>query len=144
MSSVFSKIIAGDLPGQFVWADDICVVMAAIEPSRPGHVMVVPRAEIAKFNDVAPADFSHMMNVAQVIATAQEKAFSVPRAVVAILGFEVPHTHVHVIPAESEDAARLSGATQAPHDEIAAAMDKLRAALIEAGFAAQVRAALEH
>lgn len=141
MSTIFSKIIAGDIPGQFVWADDVCLVMATIEPVRPGHVMVVPRAEVAKFNDVDPADFAHMMQVAQIVASAQEKAFGVPRAVVAILGFEVPHTHVHVIPAESEDAARFSDAVAAPAEEIASAMDKLRAALAEAGYAEQVEAA---
>ena len=141
MSTIFSKIIAGEIPGQIVWADDVCVVMATIEPVRPGHVMVVPRAEVAKFNEVDAGDFGHMMRVAQIVASAQEKAFGVPRAVVAILGFEVPHTHVHVIPAESEEAARFSDAVAAPAEEIAAAMDKLRAALIETGYADQVAAA---
>lgn len=141
MSTIFSKIIAGEIPGQFVWADDVCVVMATIELVRPGHVMVVPRAEVAKFNEVDAGDFGHMMRVAQIVASAQEKAFGVPRAVVAILGFEVPHTHVHVIPAESEEAARFSDAVAAPAEEIAAAMDKLRAALIETGYADQVAAA---
>lgn len=141
MSTIFSKIIAGEIPGQFVWADDVCVVMATIEPVRPGHVMVVPRAEVARFNEVDAGDFGHMMRVAQIVASAQEKAFGVPRAVVAILGFEVPHTHVHVIPAESEEAARFSDAVAAPAEEIAAAMDKLRAALIETGYADQVAAA---
>lgn len=141
MSTIFSKIIAGEIPGQFVWADDVCVVMATIEPVRPGHVMVVPRAEVAKFNEVDAGDFGHMMRVAQIVASAQEKAFGVPRAVAAILGFEVPHTHVHVIPAESEEAARFSDAVAAPAEEIAAAMDKLRAALIETGYADQVAAA---
>lgn len=136
--SVFSKIIAGELPGNFVWDDDVCVVMATIEPSRPGHVMVVPKKEVAKFNDVAPDDFAHIMKVAQIVATAQERAFNVPRALVEILGFEVPHTHVHVIPAESEAAADLHGLKQAPASEIAEAMDKLRAALIELGHAEHV------
>ena len=68
MSTIFSKIIAGEIPGQFVWADDVCVVMATIEPVRPGHVMVVPRAEVAKFNEVDAGDFGHMMRVAQIVA----------------------------------------------------------------------------
>ncbi|MEW6935408.1 HIT family protein [Trueperella pyogenes] len=141
MSSIFSRIIAGEIPGQFVWADDVCVVMATIEPVRAGHVLVVPRAEVAKFNDVEPGDFAHMMQVAQIVANAQEQAFDVPRAVVAILGFEVPHTHVHVIPADSEAAAHFASAQPAPAEEIAAAMDKLRNALIAAGYEAEVNAA---
>ncbi|QOQ38681.1 HIT family protein [Trueperella pecoris] len=141
MSSIFTKIIAGEIPGQFVWVDDVCVVMATIEPVRPGHVMVVPRAEVAKFNDVEPSAFAHMMQVAQVIASAQEKAFDVPRAIVSILGFEVPHTHVHVVPAESEEAAQFHGVQAANPQDIARAMDKLRTALVEAGYEEQVRAA---
>ncbi len=138
MGSVFSKIISGELPGQFVWKDDHCVVMATIEPMRPGHVMVVPIEEVDKFNDVDPEIFAHMAKVAQVIAHAQEKAFDVPRAVTAILGFEVPHTHIHVIPAESEAAAYVQNAKPAPADEIATAMDALRLALTELGYGEKV------
>lgn len=133
MSSVFTKIIAGEIPGRFVWADDHVVAIATIEPMRPGHVMVVPRVEVDKFSDVEPAVFAHAMSVAQLIAKAQEDAFDVTRAVVAILGFEVPHTHIHVVPANSEDAAYLQNATAAPAEEIDAAMIKLREALIARG-----------
>lgn len=138
MASVFSRIIAGELPGHIVWKDDHCVVMATIEPMRPGHVMVVPLREVDKFNDVDPDVFAHMAKVSQIIAHAQEKAFDVPRAVTAILGFEVPHTHIHVIPAESEEAAYVQNATQAPDEEIASAMTKLRDALTELGYANQI------
>ncbi|QJC21901.1 HIT family protein [Arcanobacterium buesumense] len=134
MSSIFTKIIAGEYPGKFVWADDDVVVMATIEPVRPGHVMVIPRAEVAKFSDVEPRVFAHAMNVAQIIARAQEKAFDVERAVVTILGFEVPHTHVHVIPAESEQAADLHNANPAPAADITQAMMTLRSALVELGY----------
>ncbi|MDP9805636.1 diadenosine tetraphosphate (Ap4A) HIT family hydrolase [Trueperella bonasi] len=138
MASVFSKIIAGELPGQIVWKDEHCVVMATIEPMRPGHVMVIPLEEVDKFNDVDPAVFAHMAKVAQIIAHAQERAFNVPRAVTAILGFEVPHTHIHVIPAESEAAAYVQNAHKAEADEIASAMDKLRKALGELGHGEKI------
>ena len=140
MTSVFSKIVAGELPAQIVWRDEHCVVMATIEPMRPGHVMVVPVHEVDKFNDVDPEVFAHMAKVSQVIAHAQEKAFDVPRAVTAILGFEVPHTHIHVIPAESEAAAYVQNAKQAPTEEIAAAMERLRGALTDLGFSDMVPA----
>lgn len=133
MSSVFTKIIAGEIPGRFVWADDDVVAIATIEPMRPGHVMVIPRDEVEKFSDVEPDTFAHAMKVAQLIGKAQEQAFGVDRAVVAILGFEVPHTHIHVVPANSEDAAYLQNAKEAPAEEIDAAMVKLREALVERG-----------
>lgn len=131
-------IINGDIPGKFVWADDDCVALATIEPMRPGHVLIVPREVTNKFSDVEPRVFGRMMRVAQIIGKAQEKAFDVDRAVVAILGFEVPHAHVHVVPANSEDAAYIQNAQPAPDEEISAAMNKLRAALIELGYASNV------
>ncbi|WP_216388353.1 HIT family protein [Arcanobacterium phocae] len=134
MSSVFTKIIAGEIPGKFVWADEDVVVMATIEPARPGHVMVVPREEVAKFNDVEPRVFAHAMNVAQIIATAQERAFDVERSVVTILGFEVPHTHIHVIPADAESAANLHEVGPAPASEITQAMMTLRNSLVDLGY----------
>ncbi|QRV01501.1 HIT family protein [Arcanobacterium phocisimile] len=138
MSSIFTKIIAGEIPGKFVWADDDVVAMATIEPVRPGHVMVIPRAEVPKFNDVDPEVFAHAMKVAQIIANAQEKAFGVERSVVTILGFEVPHTHIHVIPAESESAANLHKASAAPAADITKAMMELRNALFELGYGEHV------
>ncbi|VEI14086.1 HIT family protein [Trueperella bialowiezensis] len=138
MASVFSKIIAGELPGNIVWKDEHCAVISTIEPMRPGHVMVIPIREVDKFNDVEPEVFAHMAKVSQVIASAQERAFGVPRAVAAILGFEVPHTHIHVIPAESEEAAYVQNAQQAPAEEIAQAMDKLREALSSMGYADKI------
>lgn len=134
MSSIFSKIIAGEIPGRFVWADDDVVVIATIEPMRPGHVMVIPRVEVAKYSDVDPDVFAHAMKVAQIIGRVQETAFGVERAVVAILGFEVPHTHIHVVPADAENAAYLQNAKPAPDGEIDAAMTTLRSALIDAGY----------
>ncbi|MFP7696811.1 HIT family protein [Trueperella sp. LYQ143] len=133
MASIFSQIIAGQIPGTFVWADEVCVAMATICPSRPGHVMVIPRAEVAKFTDVHPDTFAHVMKVAQIIGHAQEQAFGVPRSILAILGFEVPHTHIHVVPADSEEAANFHDIPQASGAEIDAAMEKLRAALSDLG-----------
>ncbi|USR78761.1 HIT family protein [Arcanobacterium pinnipediorum] len=138
MSSIFTKIIAGEIPGKFVWADDDVVAMATIEPSRPGHVMVIPRGEVAKFNDVEPEVFAHAMKVAQIIATAQERAFDVERSVVTILGFDVPHTHIHVIPADSPNAADLHNASAAPAADITQAMMDLRNALVELGYGEHV------
>ncbi|MDP9801689.1 diadenosine tetraphosphate (Ap4A) HIT family hydrolase [Arcanobacterium wilhelmae] len=135
MASIFTKIIRGEIPGQFVWKDAVCVVMATIEPVRPGHVMVIPREEVAKYTDLAPAVFAHLMNVAQIVGRAQEEAFGVERTIVQILGFDVPHTHVHVIPGADSGAAKFDNATAAPAEEIAEAMAKLRTALIRSGHA---------
>ncbi|MFC5370271.1 HIT family protein [Arcanobacterium bovis] len=132
--SIFSKIIDGELPGRFVFADDVCVAFATIEPVAPGHVLIVPRQEVDKFSDVDPEIFARMANVAQIIGRAQERAFHTERAVVSILGFDVPHTHIHVVPANSHTPGELGKAQAAPAEELDEAMTKLRVALGELGY----------
>lgn len=126
-------IIEGKIPGVFVWSDDACVAIMTIEPVAPGHTLVIPREPIDKWTDLPKELLDHVMRVAQDIGKAQEKAFAVPRATVVIAGFEVPHTHVHVIPAENEEAASLMFAREAKSEELEAAANKLRAALAEDG-----------
>mgnify|MGYP002737213792 CR=1 FL=1 len=141
MSTVFEMIIDGQIPGTFVWKDETCVAIMTIEPVAPGHVLVIPRAPISKWTDLPSSDLEHVMRVAQVIGQAQEVAFDVPRTAVVIAGFEVPHTHVHVIPAVSEAQASLGGARPASAEDLADAAQKLRTALVAAGFSDEVPAA---
>lgn len=132
MSTVFEKIMAGELPGYFVYEDDVCVALMTIEPVAPGHTLVIPRQPTDKWNDLDAATLSHVMDVAKMIADAQEKGFGAPRSAVVIAGFEVPHAHVHVIPAENEAAACLSNAAPVPGAELEWAADVLRKAIAEA------------
>lgn len=99
MASVFSMIINGDLPGRFVYEDDEVVAFLTIEPMTQGHTLVVPRAEVDKWQDVDPPLFEKVMAVAQRIGKAVCAAFDADRAGVIIAGLEVPHLHVHVFPA---------------------------------------------
>ncbi|MCI6574788.1 MAG: HIT family protein [Actinomycetaceae bacterium] len=136
--SVFSEIIAGQLPGRFVWADDVCVAFATIEPVQPGHVLIVPRVETDIYVDVAPDTFAHMANVAQIIGKAQMAAFGVVRPVMSLIGFDVPHTHIHVMPANVQEDIRQKNAKLATDEALDAAMTALRVALIEAGHGEHV------
>jgi diadenosine tetraphosphate (Ap4A) HIT family hydrolase len=99
MASVFSMIINGDLPGRFVYQDDEVVAFLTIEPMTQGHTLVVPRAEVDKWQDVEPALFDTVMAVSQKIGKAVCAAFGADRAGMIIAGLEVPHLHVHVFPA---------------------------------------------
>ncbi|WP_022868327.1 HIT family protein [Schaalia vaccimaxillae] len=142
MSTVFTKIISGEWAGRFVWADDICVAFATIEPTSPGHVLVVPREEYDKWTE-APSDVAaHLMKVARTIGLAQETAFNVPRSGLAIAGFEVPHTHLHVIPLRDETDILLSKAAKAGNEELDEAMTILREQLIASGHRAHVPASM--
>ena len=91
-------IIEGDLPGTFVWKDNQCVAFMSINPISHGHTLVVPRAEIDHWIDV-PSDLQkHLFEVAGKIGVAQKQAFNTQRVGMVIAGFEVPHTHIHLIP----------------------------------------------
>src|SRR5690606_30489333 len=92
MASIFSKIIAGELPGHFVWQDDLCVAIMTIAPLREGHVLVIPREEIDHWYDVPAETLAHMTHISQKIARAQQKAYPAARVAVIIAGLEVPHT----------------------------------------------------
>ncbi|MEY4130208.1 MAG: hypothetical protein RLZZ31_332 [Actinomycetota bacterium] len=132
MSTIFTKIINGELPGRFVYTDDRCVVFLTIAPMAPGHALVVPRVEIDHWTDLEPDLAAHLMVVAQKIGQAQLRAFSAQRISMVIAGLEVPHTHLHVLPINSEADIDFG---KADHNASAEALDeaaeKLRAALAE-------------
>jgi len=98
VASIFTRIIRGELPARFVWQDDKCVAFLSIRPLRPGHTLVVPRAEVDHWLDVDPAVLSHLTAVAQRIGRAQMAAFKPARIGMMIAGLEVPHLHIHVVP----------------------------------------------
>lgn len=102
MSSIFSRIIDGELPGRFVYRDDICVAFLTIAPICEGHTLVVPRAEVDHWIDLDEATVSHLSAVAREIGLAQRRAFDAERISLIIAGLEVPHTHLHVLPIRSE------------------------------------------
>jgi histidine triad (HIT) family protein len=96
--SVFSRIIAGELPARFVWKDESCVVFLSIRPLRPGHALVVPRAEIDHWLDLDKGQLDRLFETAQAIGKAQMAAFKPARIGVVVAGLEVPHCHIHVVP----------------------------------------------
>ena len=98
MPSVFSRIIAGELPARFVWKDESCVVFLSARPLRPGHALVVPRAEIDHWLDLDAALLDHLFETAQAVGKAQMAAFKPARIGVMLAGLEVPHCHIHVVP----------------------------------------------
>ncbi|RLP07603.1 HIT family protein [Propionibacterium australiense] len=143
MSTVFTKIIEGEIPGRFAWADGVCVVFASINPIADGHMLVVPRAEVAKFTSADDALLAHLMGVAKVVGQAVEHAFDAPRAALLVAGFEVPHLHLHVLPAWGEAELSFANArSEVPGAELDAATEKVRAALRDLGHGATVPAEL--
>lgn len=98
MASVFTKIITGELPGRFVYKDEHVVAFLTTAPMNPGHTLVVPREEIDYWIDM-PADLSaRVMDVAQRVSRAIQNAFQPKKVGLVIVGLEVRHVHLHLVP----------------------------------------------
>lgn len=138
MASIFSKIIAGEIPGRFVWQDEDVVAFLTIAPVAPGHTLVVPRREVDQWQDVEPDLFQKCTSVAQKIGQAVRKVWDAPRAGLLIAGIEVPHLHLHVFPAWKIEGFDLSLAREGDPQEMDEAAEKLRSALRDLGHSANV------
>lgn len=130
MATIFTRIIEGEIPGRIIWSDDRCVVMVDIRPLHPGHCLVIPRVEVDHWVDLDPALSAHLMTVAAMVGRAQRAVVPCRRIGLMIAGFEVPHTHLHVVPIDSmadlDFATADGGADPADLDAMA---ESLRAAL---------------
>lgn len=133
MATIFTRIIDGEIPARMLWEDDVCVGFLDVRPLADGHALVVPRAEVDHWFDLDDASAEHLMRVARAVAHAQRTVFAPSRVGLMIAGFEVPHTHLHVVPMSSmaqldfanadpnPDPARLDGFRDALRTELRAA-----------------------
>lgn len=136
MASVFTKIIDGEFPGQFVWRDERCVAFLSIAPLKPGHTLVVPRQEVDHWLDLDSEVVEHIAGVSQKIGKGIMQAFAPVRVGTIVLGLEVPHYHVHVVPIWSPTDLDFHNAdANAKPEDIAASAQKLREALRTQGYA---------
>jgi histidine triad (HIT) family protein len=139
MSSLFTAIIEGEIPGRFVWRDDRAVVFLTINPITVGHALVVPIDEVDHWLDLEPTLAEHLMKVAQIVGQAQMKAFEPNRVGLIIAGLEVPHTHLHVLPITTEgDLSFAKADLDAEPSDLDDAAEKLRVALRAAGHGERV------
>ena len=129
MASIFSRIINGDLPGYFVWEDEHCVAIMTIQPIREGHLMVIPREEIAEWTELPTELMSHLMQVAQRLAKAQKSCLPSVRTGLMLSGLDVPHVHIHVLPIDSPEDMNFANARDAAADQLADCAQRIKQAL---------------
>ena len=134
MPSIFTKILAGELPGHYVWKDEVCFAIMTIQPIRTGHLIVIPNQEVNHWDDMPPATAAHVMLVAQKIAKGIKAVISCKRVGVTVIGLEVPHAHVHLIPIDNLMDMDFKLAHMLPQDELAATAAGIRTALANLGF----------
>ncbi len=101
MASIFTRIINGEIPGHIVAENDHFVAFLDIMPLVHGHTLVVPKKEIDYIFDIDDADLAAMMVFAKKVSKAVRKAVPCKRIGVAVIGLEVPHAHVHLVPLNS-------------------------------------------
>lgn len=135
MASVFTLIMDGKIPGNFVWKDDKAVAFLTIQPIRQGHVLVVPREEIDQWSDLPLELAAHLMQVSHKIANALKVAYPATRVGLMIAGLEVPHTHIHLVPMDSMDDLSFAFAKNEEGAVLKQTAEKIRAVLVEQGFA---------
>ena len=133
MASIFTKILAGELPGHQVWKDEVCFAIMTLHPIRQGHLILIPNAEVNHWDDVPPATAAHLMLVGQHLAKGIKAVIPCKRVGVMIVGLEVPHTHIHLIPADSAADFDFRHAREMSQQQLAETATAIRNALVAAG-----------
>ena len=102
MASIFSRIVAGEIPCYKIAENDKFFAFFDISPLVPGHTLVIPKKEEDYIFDISDADLAEMMVFAKKIAVAIKKAIPCRKVGVAVIGLEVPHAHIHLVPMQKE------------------------------------------
>lgn len=124
--TIFSKIIAGEIPSYKIAEDEQFFAFLDIFPLAEGHVLVIPKTETDKFFDLDDSYLSRMLLFAKPIAHAIEKAFQCNRCGISVVGLEVPHAHLHLIPTNSADDLNFTRTKlKLTQDELKAAQQKI-------------------
>ncbi len=129
MATLFTKIIQGELPSYKIFEDDLTFSFLALDQVNLGHVLVIPKQEVNHWFDTPPDMMTRVGLVSQKIAKAIKEVTQCPRVGVMVAGFEVPHYHVHLIPAWSIPDLDFKKARRFSDPEMKAVQEKIVAAL---------------
>lgn len=117
MSSIFSKIISGTVPSYKVAETDEFLAFLDINPNAPGHTLCIPKQEVDKIFDLDETTYINLMAFSRKVAIAIEKVVPCKRVGMTVIGLEVPHAHVHLIPLRSMDDAKFTHKTSMNDNE---------------------------
>ena len=117
MSSIFTKIINREIPGHIVAEDDKHIAILDINPNVKGHTLCIPKKEVNKIFDLEEQEYLDLMRFSRKVAIALEKAVPCKRVGVSVIGLEVPHVHIHLIPLQDMDDIRFEKKVSLTDDE---------------------------
>lgn len=130
MATIFSKIVAGEIPCYKVAEDEKFFAFLDINPLAKGHTLVIPKQEVDYLFDLPDEDLAAMSVFAKKVALAIGQAFPCRKVGMAVLGLEVPHAHIHLVPMQSEQDMRFSNPKlQLTDEEFRAVAEAIRAQL---------------
>ncbi len=118
--SIFTKIISGEIPSYKVAEDDIFIAFLDINPNAKGHTLVVPKKEENKIFDLSKDEYKNLMDFSYRVAKALEKTVSCKRIGMSVIGLEVPHVHVHLIPINTMSDMQFQQKVNLTNDEFVA------------------------
>lgn len=127
MSSLFTKIISRELPAQIIAEDEQYIAFLDIMPLVKGHVLVVPKREQSYIFDLEPSELAGLHLFAQRVAKAMDKTLACKRIGMAVIGLEVPHVHIHLVPLNTiSDINFTQPKLSLPAEELAEIAERIR------------------
>jgi histidine triad (HIT) family protein len=129
MASIFTKIINGELPCYKIAETADFLAFLDVNPNAKGHTLCVPKKEVDKIFDLDEASYNALMSFSRTVALALEKAVPCKRIGLSVIGLEVPHAHVHLIPLQSMDDARFVQKVKLSPEEFKALAEAIKAHL---------------
>ncbi|PKH66448.1 HIT family protein [Flavobacterium sp. ALD4] len=127
MSSIFTKIVNGEIPCYKIAEDDNYLAFLDVNPNAKGHTLCIPKFEVDKIFDMDEAHYLGLMHFSRKVAIALEKAVPCKRVGMAVVGLEVPHAHVHLIPLNEMDEMRFQNKVSLSTAEFEALAENIKA-----------------
>ena len=126
MPSIFTKIINREIPGHIIAEGDSHIAILDINPNAKGHTLCIPKREVNKIFDLPQQEYLDLMAFCRKVAIALEKAVPCERIGVSVIGLEVPHVHVHLIPLNSMEDARFIKKEQLSQEEFESLINEIK------------------
>jgi len=118
MPSIFSKIIIGEIPCTRVWEDPDHFAFLDIRPVQPGHTLVVPKREVSYLFDLSEEEYVSLWRAVRTVESKLRESLGCERVIISVVGWEVPHVHVHLIPTNGIGDFPFPGPCDAPAEEL--------------------------
>lgn len=129
MSSIFTKIVSGEIPAYKITEDENYLAFLDVNPNAKGHTLCIPKKEIDKIFDMEEEEYLGLMKFSRKVSKALEKTVSCKRIGMSVIGLEVPHAHVHLIPLNEMDEMRFQNKVKLTKEEFEELAAKIKANL---------------